>query len=77
MPIKYRIGLDIGSTTIKCIILDEEDKIVFSSYDRHYSLISVKTRSLLTKLDEDLVHGEPVQLCISGSAGMIFLPPVS
>ena len=70
MPIKYRIGLDIGSTTIKCIILDEEDKIVFSSYDRHYSLISVKTRSLLTKLDEDLVHGEPVQLCISGSAGM-------
>ena len=70
MPIQYRIGLDIGSTTIKCVVLDSSDQMVFSSYDRHYSLISAKTRALLTKLDEDLVHGEPVLLCISGSAGM-------
>ncbi len=70
MQVKYRIGLDIGSTTIKCVVLDENDKIVFSSYDRHFSLISAKTRTLLTKMDEDLVHGEPVMLCISGSAGM-------
>ena len=65
-----RIGLDIGSTTIKCVVLDSEDKIVYSCYDRHYSLISQKTRELLTRLDKDIVHGRPVHLSISGSAGM-------
>ena len=25
-----RIGLDIGSTTIKCVVLDEKDKIIYS-----------------------------------------------
>ena len=65
-----RIGLDIGSTTIKCVVLDSEDKIVYSCYDRHYSLISQKTRELLTRLDHDVAHGAPVRLSISGSAGM-------
>ena len=32
-----RIGLDIGSTTVKCVVLDEQDRIVFSAYERHYS----------------------------------------
>ena len=31
-PMKKKIGLDIGSTTIKCVVLDENDKIVYSSY---------------------------------------------
>jgi len=65
-----RIGLDIGSTTIKCVVLNSEDKIVYSCYDRHFSLISQKTRELLTRLDHDIVCGRPVCLSISGSAGM-------
>ena len=65
-----RIGLDIGSTTIKCVVLDSDDKIVYSCYDRHYSLISQKTRELLTRLDQDIAHGADVRLSISGSAGM-------
>ena len=65
-----RIGLDIGSTTIKCVALDAEGGIVFSCYDRHYSLISQKTRELLTRLDHEVAHGQPVHLSISGSAGM-------
>ncbi|MBP3524480.1 MAG: 2-hydroxyglutaryl-CoA dehydratase, partial [Clostridia bacterium] len=65
-----RIGLDIGSTTIKCVVLNSSDEIVYSCYDRHYSLISQKTRELLTRLDKDVAHGAPVRLSISGSAGM-------
>ncbi|MBR4039332.1 MAG: 2-hydroxyacyl-CoA dehydratase [Clostridia bacterium] len=65
-----RIGLDIGSTTIKCVVLDSEDRIVYSCYDRHYSLIGQKTRELLTRLDKDIAKGAPVRLSISGSAGM-------
>ncbi len=66
----YRLGLDIGSTTIKCVLLDQDDHIVYSCYERHFSLITQKTRELLTKIDADIVKGKPVQLCISGSAGM-------
>ena len=65
-----RIGLDIGSTTIKCVALDEKGEIIYSCYDRHYSLISEKTRELLTRLDAEVAHGAPVCLSISGSAGM-------
>ncbi len=70
MPTGYRVGLDIGSTTIKCVVLDENDSIVYASYDRHYSVISSKTRELLTRIDADIVKGAPAALCISGSAGM-------
>ena len=65
-----RIGLDIGSTTIKCVVLNDRDEIVYSCYDRHYSLITQKTRELLTALDHDVIHGQRVCLSISGSAGM-------
>lgn len=53
-----RIGLDIGSTTIKCVVLNSSDEIIYSCYDRHYSLISQKTRELLTRLDKDVAHGD-------------------
>ena len=29
-----RVGLDIGSTTIKCVVLDENDQILYSSNNR-------------------------------------------
>lgn len=67
---QLRIGLDIGSTTIKCVVLDEQDSIIYSCYDRHYSLITQKTRELLARLNEEIVHGQRVRLSISGSAGM-------
>ncbi len=70
MPDTLRIGLDIGSTTIKCVVLNAQDEVIFSCYERHYSLIAQKTRELLTRLDQEIVHGENVRLCISGSAGM-------
>ena len=45
-----RVGLDIGSTTIKCVVLDDADCIVYSTYERHYSHILEKGRELLTRV---------------------------
>lgn len=39
MDSHYKLGLDIGSTTIKVVLLDGE-KIVYSDYQRHHSDIS-------------------------------------
>ncbi len=64
------IGLDVGSTTIKCVVLDENEKICFQSYERHFSQITEKMTALLTKLKNEVVKNNPVQLAISGSAGM-------
>ncbi len=66
----YRIGLDIGSTTIKCVVLDADGQIVFQTYDRHYSLITQKAQEIITRLDTEIVKGEKALLNISGSAGM-------
>ncbi len=65
-----RVGLDIGSTTIKCVVIDDKDEIIYSSYDRHYSHIIEKSKELLNKINDDILHGEQAILSISGSAGM-------
>lgn len=65
-----RVGLDIGSTTIKCVVLDKNDGIVYSTYERHYSHILEKAKELISRMESDYVHGAEVQLAISGSAGM-------
>ena len=32
-----RLGIDVGSTTVKLVILDENDRIIFQKYERHMS----------------------------------------
>ena len=65
-----RVGLDIGSTTIKCVVLNDADELVYSTYERHYSHILEKGREILSRIDSDYLHGEKALLAISGSAGM-------
>ena len=64
-----RIGLDIGSTTIKCVVLDDNDNIVFSRYQRHKSQIAQLAEVLLHTIQAEF-PGERFTLGISGSAGM-------
>lgn len=64
-----RAGLDIGSTTIKGVILDENGDIIWSAYERHYSHILEKTEEILRKIHET-AGSRPVMIGFSGSAGM-------
>ena len=43
-----RLGIDIGSTTVKVAILDSEDKLLFSDYQRHFANIQETLAELLT-----------------------------
>ena len=36
---QYTLGIDIGSTTVKIAILDEDNEILFSDYERHFANI--------------------------------------
>lgn len=65
--IDYRIGLDVGSTTIKTAVLDKDDKLVYSSYDRHYSDIKLTICSVLEKVANDY---DCFTLSVTGSGGI-------
>ena len=49
----YRIGLDVGSTTLKCAVIDGSGKIIYTSYERHFSKITEMTSKLLQELKDD------------------------
>ena len=63
-----KVGLDVGSTTIKCVVLDQEDNIVYTTYERHYSHILEKSRELLQRISKQ--YGREAVFAVSGSAGM-------
>ena len=63
------VGIDIGSTTIKVVVLDEGGKLLSSAYERHYSEIARKSEEMLTGI-MPLIGDEKITLAISGSAGM-------
>ncbi len=65
-----RIGIDIGSTTIKCVVLDDAGNLIHKSYERHFAMITEKTREVIKGLIEKFNITEPVVCAVSGSAGM-------
>ncbi len=65
-----KVGLDVGSTTMKCVVMDDADQILYSTYERHFSHILEKSEELLRRVAERYVPGGVAQLAISGSAGM-------
>jgi predicted CoA-substrate-specific enzyme activase len=64
-----KIGIDIGSTTVKVIVLDETDNILFRAYERHFSNVREKTGELLNRASE-ILDGKSVRMLITGSAGL-------
>ena len=64
-----RIGIDIGSTTVKVVVLDEQNKLLFRSYERHFSKVREKTCEILERIKDKLL-GHQVQMVITGSAGL-------
>ncbi len=64
-----RIGIDIGSTTVKVVVLDEDNKLLFRSYERHYSKARERACETLSGI-RDMLEGKDVQLVITGSAGL-------
>ena len=46
---KYKAGIDVGSTTVKMVLLDERNQTCFSRYERHYADIQKAAEKLLKK----------------------------
>ena len=64
-----RIGIDVGSTTVKVVVLDEQNQLLYRSYSRHFSQVREKTCELLRGAKQWL-QGQTVRAMITGSAGL-------
>ncbi len=64
-----KIGIDVGSTTMKAVALGEDNTLVYSDYQRHRSQIIEKGREMLTAMMDKIGDAEAV-ISLSGSAGM-------
>lgn len=64
-----RVGIDIGSTTVKIAIIDEQNKILFSAYERHYANIQETLRGIIERAYEQL-GDQAIAPMITGSGGL-------
>ena len=64
-----RVGIDIGSTTVKVVVLDEANKLLFRSSERHFSKTRERACETLRNV-ADLLKGQDIRLTITGSAGL-------
>ena len=62
-------GIDVGSTTVKVVVLDEQKNIVYKSYERHFSKVREKTVEMLRAAASMFPEGK-MQVAITGSAGL-------
>lgn len=67
-----KLGIDIGSTTIKCILFNESNEIIYKNYRRHFSKINDALFEELKSIvsDHPTIMNCEIYTAISGSAGM-------
>lgn len=65
----YKLGIDIGSTTLKTVVLDERDEIIYKSYERHLSRVRSLCMKKIAQI-KDILDGKSVKVAITGSAGL-------
>src|SRR5499426_2961684 len=72
----YLVGLDVGSTTVKAVVVDDaSDQIAWSDYQRHETKQPEKTLEFLRRMEADLsLHRDNCRIFITGSGGGALAP---
>ena len=65
----FRIGLDIGSTTLKAVVIDDEGKPLFTYYERHNADVEGRMAECFGQLRE-VVGDAECRICLTGSVAM-------
>ena len=64
-----RLGIDVGSTTVKLVLIDENDNIIYQKYERHMSSVFSKVSQLINELITEKGDMQ-VKVVITGSGGL-------
>ncbi|MEG0731455.1 MAG: acyl-CoA dehydratase activase-related protein [Vagococcus sp.] len=65
-----RVGIDVGSTTVKCVVLNNANEMLYSTYQRHFSDVKQATLNVLNEMKETVDDKASLQFMITGSGGM-------
>ena len=66
---KYSLGIDVGSTTVKTVISDNDKTILYSKYQRHFSKVKETVTEQLNIIKDQYPDAE-FRMAITGSAGL-------
>ena len=69
-PKSLRGGIDVGSTTVKVVIMDENNDSVYQTYQRHFSDVKKASEKVLREAAEAVGLDTPISFTITGSGGM-------
>jgi Activator of 2-hydroxyglutaryl-CoA dehydratase (HSP70-class ATPase domain) len=64
-----KLGIDVGSTTVKLVLIDENNKLLYKRYERHMSNVLDKAAELMRDLYSEYGDIE-VNAVITGSGGL-------
>ena len=67
---KLHMGIDVGSTTVKVVVLDESNNTLFAEYRRHFSDIKSTVKTLFDEVRE-VVRDSEFTVVITGSGGLL------
>ena len=65
-----RLGIDVGSTTVKLAVIDDNDNLVYANYERHHTDIRATARQLFERAQRVLGDAH-MRVSITGSGGML------
>ncbi|MBQ9292571.1 MAG: 2-hydroxyacyl-CoA dehydratase [Campylobacter sp.] len=66
---EYFLGIDVGSTTVKTVLLNKECEIIHKSYDRHFAKPKFAVSQTLSFLKDKFANSK-FYVAITGSAGL-------
>ncbi len=65
----FRIGLDVGSTTAKIAVLDNDNTLIYSRYERHHAKVGELVARYFDEIHSQIGNAN-VSICVTGSVGM-------
>ena len=65
----YKVGIDIGSTTVKVVVIDANDTVLYADYRRHNMNIRSTVREALLPVAEKYPDAR-LKVAVTGSVGM-------
>ncbi|MBQ2662608.1 MAG: 2-hydroxyglutaryl-CoA dehydratase, partial [Clostridia bacterium] len=68
---RLHMGIDVGSTTVKLVVLDEQNNVLFGEYRRHYSDTKETVKTLFEEV-KPVVGDNEFTVTITGSGGLLF-----
>ena len=65
-----RLGIDVGSTTVKLAVIDDNDNLVYANYERHHTDVRATAKELFARARK-VIGTAPMRVSITGSGGML------